>query len=360
MKILYVAAEASNFVINLCNEFCNQGHKVTCIIQDVDSYDDQNPIKEVAGLRTFKIPFATFFNDVRLERIVSTHLTEGNYDIVFCSHSVIFPAVITAAKLRDINVPCGAMLLDIPTDLMKQEPVRMKNWEYWFKYLKLADLIITNTDIAAEEYERYTGTKLPKENVVTYGINQPVMFNKKGLDKHGDTVVSICRLTDLKNCILIPKALGKLNLNLKYVAIGRNSGQLDLIDDYCKKYGIEFEHYQNVTEYRKFRFLEDCSMLIYPQKSEYIGGLSPFEAMFVGKPSLVPDVRVLKDLYGEHAFYFKNDDADSLAELIKKVHTQNRGGLKEKLIAASDYSQSEASFENMAKKMLKLMESMLK
>ena len=44
MNILYLGAESANWVINLCNKFCEQGHTVTCVIQTVDEYDGENPI----------------------------------------------------------------------------------------------------------------------------------------------------------------------------------------------------------------------------------------------------------------------------------------------------------------------------
>jgi len=359
VKILYAAAESSNFVINLCNEFAKRGHKVTCIVQDFDAYDKENPIREHQSLTVFKLPMETFLNNIRFEKIINKHLDEGEFDVVFCSHAVICPPVIVSAKKHE--VPVGVMLLDIPTDLMEQQPKRKTQWDYWFNFLRAADVIMVNTYVAGEEYERYTGQPIDKETeIVTYAINKSIMFKNKGMDKRGDYVLSICRLTELKNCILIPKAIKASNLDLKYVAVGRNGGQLDEIMKYCADNNIRFEHYNNVSEYRKFRLIEDCAMLIYPQKSEYIGGLSPFEAMYVGKPAVVPKVRVLQDLYGDHAYYFKNDDAESLGEIMAILSVVDLDQSKEFLEKASDFADEEADFGNMAEKMLKRMERMIK
>jgi len=359
MRILYIAAESANWVINLCNKFCELGHQVTCIVQDSDEYDKDNPIKTHNNLTRFDIPFNTFLNVERMYHIISKHLERGEFDIAFGSHIPIAVPLVGAAKQH--CVPCGIMLLDIPIDLMKIQDWRRDNWKKLTPFIKGADLKIVNTHVAADELAVLTKTVLPEENNITYGINMPEIFNFTGVNKRGDYVISVCRLTPMKNCLLIAKALDKVkHLGLKYVAIGRNGGQLDEIAAYCKSHSIDFEHYNTVSEIRKFELIEESAMLIYPQDSEYIGGLSPFEAMYVGKPALVPNLKVMSDLYNDNANYFTNNDEDALGKLIEDIHNTPLESMEEELKTANEYCIENASFQQMAEKMISRMEQVAK
>jgi glycosyltransferase involved in cell wall biosynthesis len=65
-----------------------------------------------------------------------------------------------------------------------------------------------------------------------------------------------------------------------------------------------------------FRTLAEAKLLVSP--SEYEGlGLPPMEAMFLGTPSVISDIPVYKEIYGQSpAIFFKVGDAADLAEKI--------------------------------------------
>jgi glycosyltransferase involved in cell wall biosynthesis len=298
------------------------------------------------------------FHPLRIRELLeSKEKLYGNYDFIFGSHSTTAPVVKEIADL--LNLPSGVMLLDIPTDLIMADPQREFYWNMWFPYLKKVNLVITNTKVAREEFIKFTGRFIPEENVIPYGINILEDFDKRGLNVKGDYVISVCRLTDKKNCILIPKALNKLDIGLGYVAVGRDSGQLKAIKNYCEENNVEFKHYPLISERDKFTLIENSSMLIYPQDSEYIGGLSPFEAMYCGKPAIVPYLKVLIDLYGDSAFYFKNNDEYDLANVISIIHSYKRSILKSRLLSANAYAKQEALYPIMAKRLMDLLEKEL-
>jgi len=358
MEILYVAAESSNWVINLCNNFCELGHRVTVVTQNLDEYDKENPIKIHPDIRRINLDLKTLITPTLLLPELEKEVSKHPYDIIFGSHAPVCPAVIATAKRH--NLKSGIMLLDIPTDLIKVQQERNFQWKFWFSYLKHANLIITNTHIARDEFAKFTGKMFDDSNVITYAINMLDSFDKISIDKKGSSVISVCRLTPMKNCLLIPKALKLLDLNLKYVAIGRDGGQLQEIKDYCKENNIKFKHFNMVSEQKKFELISKSSMLIYPQRTPYIGGLSPFEAMFVGIPALVPRLKVLVDLFGENAFYFNNNNEIELANIIAILHGYKRNILKQRLLFANNYVKEEANFMNMAKKLIKKMEEVIK
>ena len=351
MKILYIGMESANWVTNLCLELAELGHEITCITQTDDTYVVGEKVQVNPSLH---ITFVTFNELLDVVGFVDKNkeLLQKDYDLVFGSHYPVGPLIARLGK--ELDLPWGVMLLDIPTDLIITEDWRKKFWAYNFSLLKNANAVVVNTGVAKDEYKRFTNTTLPDQNLITYGCNLPKQYKNSGLYIQGDYAVSACRLTSIKNCSLIPKALAKTNIK-KYVAIGRDGGELDKIKQLCKDNNIEFEHHQDITDDEKFEIIKHSSVLIYPQSTKYIGGLSPFEGMFAGKPVIVSGLRVLIDLYGEHAKYFTNNDPDSLAGSINSLDVS-----KEQLLKASEYAEKTATFTPMAKSLIKVFESMLK
>lgn len=350
MRILYVAAESANWVINLCNKFCELGHTVTCVVQQIDEYDSKNPIKEHKNLNRINVDFKTFFNPTLLKSKLLSTLQTQKFDIVFGSHAPISPVIADIAKT--FKLPWGVMLLDIPTDLMYEDRNRMRQWLYWFDVLKYADMILFNTFVARDEYEKFTHQYFSDEYVIAYATNMPGKHDNCGIDIKGDYIVSACRLTPVKNCKIIPEALKLLDMNLGYVCIGRDRGELDIIKKTCKDNNIDFKHYESISEDKKFDLIKNSSMMIYPQQTKYIGGLSPFEAMYCGKPVILSNYPVLHDLFENNATYFENS-VETLAQRISYVHGTKRKLLKPFLKKSNDYSKRLASFNNMAELMLK-------
>jgi glycosyltransferase involved in cell wall biosynthesis len=353
MKILYIGAEASNWVVRLCSEISKQGHEVTAIVRNDDSYHDD--VEKTDSLTVYSVPSHLFFNFPSLAAFINDHIKDGKYDLVFGSH---IPCVeMTKAVADYINVPWGFMILDIPSDLMAEDKNRMSNWYNYFWLLRDAKEVVFNTGVARQEFFRYTNRMVSDDNLFPYATAFRSNYKNYRGERRNE-IISVCRLTELKNCILIPKALSLLKNPPKYVCIGRDNGQLSIIRDMCAENGIVFEYLDNVTEEEKYRRISEASALVYPQKTEYIGGLSPFEAMYVGTPALVPDLKVLRDLYGDAAFsYFENNNEVDLASKISFVTNLKRNKhIDSWLSVASAYAEHEASFDKMAESILVVME----
>lgn len=351
MNILYLGAESANWVVSLCNEMCKQGHKVTCVVQQVDEYDKDAKIEMHPNLTRINVSFNDFFNPTIMKSKLITTITQSKFDIIFGSHAPVSPVVYDLA--RTYNLPWGIMLLDIPTDLMIQDRNRMIQWLYWFDIMKYANVMIFNTKIARDEYNKYTHQFFNDKHVIPYATNMPHSFRMSGADIKGDYVVSVCRIHPNKNCKEIAHALSFLEKPLGYIAIGRDNGEVALIKEICEKNNIDFKHFPNVTEEQKYEIIKNSSMMIYPQATKYIGGLSPFEAMFCGKPVLVRNYNVLRDLYQDHAIYYSNGPKN-LAEKIAYVHNMKRN--KNDLEVSCKHALVTADFTGMANKMLSVIQ----
>jgi glycosyltransferase involved in cell wall biosynthesis len=298
MKILWVAGEATNWAIGYCRELAELGNEVLLVGNSEDLYDRENlnPGKVKVKLLPFKD-----FNFMNIIKI--TKDDKFVPDVVFGSHIITTFNVWQVANT--LKKPWGMMVLDIPSDLLKYDRKRMKLWNAYFDVLKQADSIIFNTEVARDEFFKYTNNYIT--NVFPYAFNIPEEYIKKKINTEPENyVVSVCRLTSIKNCGIIPIVIAHLKDKPKYIAIGRDGGKLEEIQSLCKQFGVEFEHKPDVSEEEKFKLIYNAKALIYPQDSEYIGGLSPFEAMSVGTPALVSDYKILRDLYERNVLYSRN------------------------------------------------------
>lgn len=352
MKFLYVAGESANWVINLCNEFCKKGHEVTCVVQQVDEYDSENKIEEHKNLTRINVDYNVMFHPSSLKKELENQgqLYVG-YDFVFGSHAPITPVLEMLSQELEVN--WGVMLLDIPTDLMIEDEYRRLQWKFWFGNMRSAEQVVFNTHVARDEYANFTGVYYSDNNVVTYATSVPKEFAMSGSTIKGDYVVSASRLTHIKNISMITRALAYLNKPIKQVVIGRDRGDLHTIMSVAKEHGVQVEHKEMVSEAEKFSLIKNSLCLVYPQKTAYIGGLSAWESMMIGKPTICSNYKVLHDLYKNHIDYFDINSIKELASKIDSVYTDDYN--IPKLQFASDYAYEEASFSTMATKLLKIM-----
>ena len=346
MKILYIGGESANFVIETCNALCEQGHDVTAVVQITDEY---RKIKLHKRLKRINVEFNKFYSPIIMKNKLVIEFANNRPDLIFGSHAPVSPIVFELAK--QYGIPWGMMLLDIPENLLKTERWRMKHWNYWFTLLTQADIMVFNNSIARDLFYHYTQNWFPDEYHIHYGTNLPESEKMSGIDIEDDYVLSICRLHSVKNCKLIPEALKYLKSDLKYVAIGRDLGELEIIKQKCKDYGIDFIYKGIVSEEEKWELIKNCAMYIYPQDTEYVAGQASLEAMWAGKPALAGNFKILKELYGKHAYYFNTKDPESLAKQIAYVRSLDKTRIIEQLEDACFHVEDTASYKIMGKKL---------
>ena len=355
MNILYIAGESCNWVINLCNEMCLQGHNVTCVVQQLDEYDKDNPAVEHPNLTRINVDYGTMFDPAKMRIVLeSKDALHKDYDILFGSHTPVTPVMQYLSVL--LNIPWGVMLLDIPTDLICIEENRRNQWKYWFAVMKTAKQLVFNTFVARDEYNNFMDVKYDDENVITYATKIPEEYKLSGIDIKGDYIVSACRLTPVKNISMITKALALVDRPIKQIVVGRDRGDLANINRIAIENNIHVIYKDMVSEKDKYELIKNSLCLAYPQQTEYIGGLSPWEGMMIGKPTICTDYKVLKDLFKEHIDYFDRSSIQALADKITEIYDNVYD--KNKLAAASSYAYEDAVFETMAKKLINVFERM--
>jgi glycosyltransferase involved in cell wall biosynthesis len=325
------------------------------VVQQLDEYDKDNPAEQHKNLNRINVNYDVMFSADRLVSELTSNGALYDYDVVFGSHAPVTPVLKHLSRL--LYIPWGVMLLDIPTDLIMNEPARHRQWTYWFNVMSSASQVVFNTDIARDEFKRIVGVDFFDDNVVTYATKIPEEYKLSGMDIKGDYVVSACRLTPIKNISMITKALALVDRPIKQIVIGRDRGDLAKIKKIAEENKVEVIYKDMVSEKEKFELIRDSLCLAYPQNTEYIGGLSPWEGMMIGKPTVCTDFKVLKDLFKDNIDYFDKNSVQAFADKLTEIYDNVYA--KEKLKRASEYAYEDASFKTMASKLIHVFKKMV-
>jgi glycosyltransferase involved in cell wall biosynthesis len=359
MKILYIGGESADWVINTCNHICEKGHEITCVVQDCDEYDKAHPLSLHPNLKKIVVSANVLLMPNLLKNKLLVEIQNNKFDLVFGSHVITTPSVSEIGKM--LGVPWGVMVLDIPVHLMKHSRQRTIMWQKWFDQLKYANQVAFIFGITRDTYEMFTHQYFPDDNVILYGINMIDKYYKSGIDIKGDYIVSACRLNVFKSIRNIPAAMSLLDSPKKWVAIGRDDGELEYVKKMCEENKIEFIHKPDVSDEEKCELIKNSSLMIYPENSGSLGsGRPPWEAMYEGKPVLVPDLPEKKADYGELAFYYDNESIENMAEKIAFIHSVRRELLHKHLNEAAEVCKDKVSFDTMANGLIKVFEKMMR
>lgn len=353
MNILYIGEETRNWVMRLVNELSLLGHTITVIVKKYDEYDNDNRVIPLRDVRVLEVEDNAYFKPETIYNLIK----HNKYDIVYGSHIIACTPVKYIAE--KMGLPYGIQVLDIPMDLMLQNTNRMRNWLYYFKTLEDVTTMTFITKKARDDWKHYTGQDYDDSHVIHYAIHVPEEYKLSGLDEDDGYIVSFCRVCPMKNVSQATKSLVQLRLPVKQVVVGKSQGDVESIMLIANQHGLKAVHVAQVSEEQKFELIKNATAVVYPQISEYIGGLSPFEAMFIGTPVVCYDYDILKSLYGTHAFYADKSVPGTFTHVLAYALTVNKSFIKDRLVKASTHA-GKNTFKNMAVKLGKVMEDAIK
>ncbi len=177
------------------------------------------------------------------------------------------------------------------------------------RYLKQADL-----NLAVSKYTQYCVKKFLKLDVpVCYQcVNSSYLLNLPKEDIKYDAI-NISRIVKHKHQAVFVKAAKKLGLNI--VILGRYDDKSIILDcphEYIPDNELLFNKLNHSS------FYVDCSL--------FEGfGMTPIEAAFLDKISIVSNTYIHREVLGDYPVYFKLNDVN---DLIKKMKLVLKGGVK--------------------------------
>jgi glycosyltransferase involved in cell wall biosynthesis len=197
-----------------------------------------------------------------------------------------------------------------------------------------ADAIFSISNYSKSDIEKHVQLHQKNIQVIYNGVES--LLNKASIKPNhlhlGNFLLAIGNLTAKKNFhVLLPmmKLLPQYNL-----VIAGNDGT-----DYAKqmKNKIASENIKNVfivgkvAEQEKNYLMNNCQALVFPSLLEGFG-LPVIEAMSCGKPTFVSRLTSLPEIAADKGFYFKNFDANTMANLIESSLKNNSSDFSNELI----------------------------
>lgn len=135
----------------------------------------------------------------------------------------------------------------------------------------------------------------------------------------GNHIIQISRFAINKRFDITIKALSKISCPL--ICIG--TGPYKHLEELAKKINPRVTFYQNIARNNTIAWLKTSSVLVSPSVFEG-WGITPIEAIYCGKPILLSDLEVFREVWGDNALYHKKDDVEDMREKLEMLLTDRR------------------------------------
>lgn len=236
-------------------------------------------------------------------------------DACFGMDQSVADDVLKFKKLRP-EVYSVCMFLDYPAHVVDDRSSLSYNFEYsqryyyWMDAANQLDDIVFNNSVAVDYYKK----KFNKEaKLLWYSISTENVVKPTHIKE--DYIVSCNRLIHYKGTDLLIDALSRLNYKYKHIGVSGNLKEVFL--KRCNHlFKEKFEFFERCDENKKIELMSKAVMLVYPQITDWIGGLSILEAYSVKTPTICFDYPVLRELYEDCTIYAKQK---SVIDLRKKI-----------------------------------------
>jgi len=243
----------------------------------------------------------------------------GKVDVVFGMDQSVSPFVDTMKK--QLGCPGINMFLDFPKHVVDEgsapdfNPEYSKRFYQWLGIANEAEGLIFNNTVAVDYAKRFLSRDI---ELVWYPLCNLSLINKTKAQPSDPYVASCHRFISYKGTEYLIKALYGIPIDYKAISVSGN------LLHQVKAFGEDmleerFHHIVKAPEKEKLALIANAEVLVYPQITDWVGGLSPLEAMALRTPAICFDYPVLRELYADCAIYAEKEDVDSLQERILQV-----------------------------------------
>lgn len=213
---------------------------------------------------------------------------------------------------------------------------------FLYKTVKHVDNIIYISDTVKKQCEhRYKFIK-NKSSLLNYVIIDNSECNVMNEEKDLNYFLFIGNIEERKGIRILLSAYEKYiekggNRNLKIAGSIRDKNIENLINDKVHKYDKKIEYLGYIDSDTKNMLIQNSSALIFPSYVEGFG-IPPVEALMCGKPVIVSDIEIFKEILEDNANYFNiSDNYDYSVNMLcdrmfdyKTINNENRDKLVQK------------------------------
>ncbi len=270
----------------------------------------------------------------------------------------------------------GKKIVDVMVKLFTGNKYGANSYDYldWStRYsLKKANKIITVSEFTKKEIERiyeYSGDKI---EVVHNGYCMDIYEKKDDQDKEDDIlekygitkpfILNVGRLERKKNTPFLIEGFAKAKyfnkeMKEKLVLVGDASYGYDEVKYMIEEFALDDEVVTPgwVEEADMPYIFSAATAFVFPTRHEGFG-IPVLQAMACGLPVACSDIPVLREVAGDAALFFNNNDKDDIGKAIERVIVEDE--LREKLISKGMKRAKQYSWKDCARKTLSIINSL--
>lgn len=248
-----------------------------------------------------------------------------------------------------------------PQLFKKKDLIQLKKWT---KYsARKSDKILTISESSKSDIIKEYGVSGNKIEVIYPGINTSLPVNNKlkmeDLEKKfgikNKYILFVGTLQPRKNIERLIEAYSKIETDVSLVIVGRRGWQFEEILNAPEKYNVKDKvlFLENVSDEDLPAIYRNAEFFILPSLYEGFG-IPVLEAMSYETPVITSNVSSLPEVGGDAALYVDPNDADDIANKMKKLLGDNN--LKKQLIEKGKKQVEKFSWEKSARQTLEVLE----
>lgn len=324
MKILQVITSlqiggAEHVVVHLTKLLRQKDHTVDVVVFNGEETAFMRELEET-GCRIYKFGHGVY----NIKYIPKLRRIMREYDIIHTHNSS--PQLFTAIA----NIGLGKVLIttEHSTNNRKREHPMFSFVDKWM-YAKYAK-VVTISKIAEEKLCSYLGLE---DNQPNSPLQRSIMTINNGVDVnafyHAEDLPELAHLGKFVTVMVAGFREAKdQDTVIRAIALLPDEYELWLVGDGVRRPEIEAEIVkQNVTERVKLlgirsdvpQLLKSADVIVMSSHWEGLS-LSNIEGMSSGKPFVASEVNGLKEVTAGYGILFPHGDAETLADVIKKLH----------------------------------------
>jgi glycosyltransferase involved in cell wall biosynthesis len=300
-------------------EFAKMGHSTYLLCNQINNNMDSGQIPSDSNLHIVTAPFSEYQFDNYME-----YFQQIKPDVCLGMDQSVSPFV--AEFQEKMHIPSFCMVLDFPVHVIDGNDVHNYNFSYSQRFyywmmccLNLTGVIFNNTVAVEEFYHRYK----KESKLVWYGTSLDNYHDSIKVKATKNYVVGCNRIIRYKGTEYTLGALRKLPYPYKHIFVSADNNEFNNISMIANSMENDIKFYRAVGENEKMDLIYNAKLFVYPQVTEWIGGLGIIEGFSVKTPGICFDYPVLREIYGDGALYAKRKSVIDLRDKIKQLYEDN-------------------------------------
>jgi glycosyltransferase involved in cell wall biosynthesis len=192
--------------------------------------------------------------------------------------------------------------------------------ERYMAHLKSGDVVLSASQQTRSEVLKYY--RIDSRVLYFYAPNIDIDGISNGNMKKKQ-IICVGRIEPFKKADILIKALSLIENPPELLLVGKGS-ERDSCLKLAKELNVKVNSQGWLDRVKTIKEIKSSIFSVNPSVFEGDGGWSPCEAVWAGIPSIVADIPVTREFYGDKWLYFKADDPASLAKQIKILLNKNQ------------------------------------